>query len=188
MGDFMGITEEGKQWAREFAVKHNLKEEHLDSFTNPLTYNHAGHIVSHFQPLTVIVDLIGWCKWVSAHGGYTVSPDDQAKFVSTVTGKDMDGSSLIKAAERVYNLERVFNIMAGITREKDNLPDRFFEEPAQAKFGDGEILDRAKFEKMKDEYYDSRGWDKKTGIPTEATLKKLDLEDVSDELKRRSLI
>jgi aldehyde:ferredoxin oxidoreductase len=185
LGDFMGITEEGKKWVRDFAVKQNLKKEHIDSFINPMSYDHAGDIVKHFQPLTVIVDLIGWCKWMSLHSGKPVYPEDQAKIVSAVTNMDIDGSGLIEAAERVYNLERAYNVRVGITRENDSLPERFFAEPAKARVGDGEMLDHGKFEKMKDEYYELRGWDVKTGIPTSKTLKGLGLKDVAKDLKKR---
>ena len=41
---------------------------------------------------------------------------------------------------------------------------------------------------MKDEYYSIRGWDVKTGIPTEETLKKFDLEDVAKDLKKRKIL
>jgi aldehyde:ferredoxin oxidoreductase len=44
----------------------------------------------------------------------------------------------------------------------------------------GEVLDREKFEQMKDEYYELRGWDKETGIPTRAKLEELGLGDVAD--------
>ena len=48
----------------------------------------------------------------------------------------------------------------------------------------GSILDRAKFEKMKDEYYSLRGWDNESGYPKENTLKKLGMSDVSKQLKK----
>ena len=47
---------------------------------------------------------------------------------------------------------------------------------------EGEVLDRDKFEAMKDEYYTLRGWDKETGIPTREKLEELDLKDVADEV------
>jgi len=49
-------------------------------------------------------------------------------------------------------------------------------------------LEQDKFEKMKDEFYTLRDWDVKTGILTEETLKKLGLEDVAKDLKKRGIL
>ncbi|MGQ9921933.1 MAG: aldehyde ferredoxin oxidoreductase C-terminal domain-containing protein, partial [Desulfobacca sp.] len=46
----------------------------------------------------------------------------------------------------------------------------------------GQVLDRERFEKMKEEYYELRGWDKTTGIPTRAKLAELGLQEVANEV------
>jgi aldehyde:ferredoxin oxidoreductase len=43
-------------------------------------------------------------------------------------------------------------------------------------------IDRAKFEQLKDRYYELRGWDKKTGRPTRVKLEELGLNDVAETL------
>ena len=55
----------------------------------------------------------------------------------------------------------------------DPLPDG----PAQ-----GMVLERSNLEKMKDAYYEMRGWDLATGIPTPAKLKELDLDYLIPQL------
>jgi len=52
----------------------------------------------------------------------------------------------------------------------------------------GAVLDREKFETLKDEYYSIRGWDIATGRQTTATLSKLGLEDIAKDLEQRRLI
>ena len=52
----------------------------------------------------------------------------------------------------------------------------------------GAVLDREKFEAMKDEYYRLRGWDVATGLQTAEMLEGLDLEDVATDLKKRGLV
>jgi aldehyde:ferredoxin oxidoreductase len=52
----------------------------------------------------------------------------------------------------------------------------------------GMVVDRDKFEKMKDEYYQWRGWDINTGLPTAEKLRELRLEDIADELSTRGLL
>jgi aldehyde:ferredoxin oxidoreductase len=50
------------------------------------------------------------------------------------------------------------------------------------------VVDREKFEKMKDEYYQLRGWDVNTGLQTKAALEEAGLHDVVQELEQRGLI
>jgi aldehyde:ferredoxin oxidoreductase len=40
------------------------------------------------------------------------------------------------------------------------------------------------YEAMLDDYYELRGWDKETGIPTRKKLKELDLSDIADDLAK----
>ena len=52
----------------------------------------------------------------------------------------------------------------------------------------GAVLDRDKFESLKDEYYSLRGWDVATGLQTRAKLEQLGLGDMVDDLEQRGLI
>jgi aldehyde:ferredoxin oxidoreductase len=82
----------------------------------------------------------------------------------------MDAEAFIRMGERVYNLTRQFNVREGFARKDDNMPPRF-EEPRD---DTGWKVERADFERMLDEYYALRGWDK-DGRPAPATLKRLGL-------------
>jgi aldehyde:ferredoxin oxidoreductase len=52
----------------------------------------------------------------------------------------------------------------------------------------GTPLTREDCQKLLDDYYDERGWDIKTGIPTKDTLLELGLGDVAKDLKKRGCI
>ena len=100
----------------------------------------------------------------------------------------MDTSELRKIANRIFALERSFLVREGITKKDDFLKGKWARGPVpNGPFKDNTI-DEDKWKKMLEEYYETRGWDTKTGIPTEDTLKKLDLQDVTDELKRMGKI
>jgi len=73
-------------------------------------------------------------------------------------------------------------VRQGLTRVDDSLPKKFFDQPLAKGRYKGQVIDKEKFEQMKDEYYELRGWDKKTGIPTREKLEELDLKDVADEV------
>jgi aldehyde:ferredoxin oxidoreductase len=141
------------------------------------------------KPLATIIsehmervpDSLGICKWL--YGLFIFQDVEMAtRYFNLVTGKDWEADQLLKVSERVRNLERMFDVRQGLTRADDSLPKKFFEQPLSKGRYKGEVLDREKFEQMKDEYYELRGWDKKTGIPTREKLEELDLKDVADEV------
>ena len=79
------------------------------------------------------------------------------------------------------NLCRAFNIREGARREDDVLPQRLTEPLSEGLFK-GEAIPEEVLDSMLDSYYDYRGWDKETGIPTKAKLEELGLKHVADQL------
>ncbi len=83
------------------------------------------------------------------------------KMVEMTTGMDLTKDQLRRIASNIQTATRVFNMREGITRADDTLPKRFFEEPIGSKKS---IITREDLERLKDDYYMLRGWDKE-GIP-----------------------
>ncbi|MCP4613097.1 MAG: hypothetical protein GY845_30760, partial [Planctomycetes bacterium] len=52
----------------------------------------------------------------------------------------------------------------------------------------GSQVDRQEFERMKDEYYQIRGWDERTGLQTRESLEKIEMKDIADDLGKRGLL
>ncbi len=129
------------------------------------------------EDLMTLYDMTGLCKFSR---GLMVD-EGQLELVNAVTGFDMDLSEFLKAGERVYNLSKAFNIREGFGRKDDRLPDRFFEDKVLYGPTEGETLSRREFEEELDRYYDVRGWDEE-GIPLKNTLKRLDLQDVAEDI------
>lgn len=132
-------------------------------------------------------------------------PTLESKFLSAVIGKEIDEEGLRKYGERVFNLQRAILVREGHAgREFDKLDERCFTEPLQydlsnpecvvlGKEGNitsrkGAVVDREKFEKMKDEYYELRGWDVATGLQTRKQLEELGLPEIADDLEKRGLL
>ena len=98
--------------------------------------------------------------------------------------------------ERFWNLERAIIVREGRTRNDDTLNKTLFEkEKTGTVTGPGgkaikikRKIDREKFEKLKDAYYEARGWDVATGRPTRKKLEELDLKDVADQLDKEGLL
>lgn len=64
---------------------------------------------------------------------------------SAVTGIEYDRGGFLKARERVFNLEKLFNYREGFRIENDWLPDRFFEDTFTTVPKNWAVLDRSTF-------------------------------------------
>ena len=97
------------------------------------------------------------------------------------TGVDCTLDEFIKIGERIVNLERAYIVREGFRRKDDTVPRRMLEEPILESYTPpiGKNLDL-----MLDDYYTIRGWDILSAIPKEEKLKELDLDFVSEDLKR----
>ena len=117
------------------------------------------------------------CKFVA---GIQWTPDFLAALLSAVTGWKIDAQEVDLIGERIWNLQRLYNIREGIRRKDDTLPQRFFEEPLPDGFSRGQVIEREVFEKALDDYYSMHGWDNE-GIPTKEKIKELALEDLGND-------
>jgi len=106
-----------------------------------------------------------------------------AELVTAATGMDMDETRLLRTAERINNVERAYLVREGITRKDDIIHGRAMDEPVPSGPHKGERLDKKKFARMLDEYYEAVGWDIKTGIPKKETLESLGLDDIAKDLE-----
>ena len=122
------------------------------------------------QNQSAIEDSLIVCKFV----GYALGFDFQVRFMQAITGKDISITDLIRIGERIYNLERLFNIREGFSRKDDTLPERFLKEPLKKGPSKEKIVP---LERMLKEYYKVRGWDE-NGIPTNDLLNKLSLSNL----------
>jgi len=92
--------------------------------------------------------------------------------------EDITPEELTQLAGRIYTLTRCYNVREGIRRKDDTLPKRIIYEPLPDGPGRDKIMGNETFNRMLDEYYEIRGWDKQIGVPTEATIKSLELMDI----------
>jgi aldehyde:ferredoxin oxidoreductase len=112
-----------------------------------------------------------------------LKPGDIKQFFYAATGiKEFnDEEYLIRVGERIWNLERAFNVREGFSRNDDILPERFRTESPKRGPTHGQIFE---MDEMLDDYYEARGWDKETGIPKREKLESLGLKEVADDLEK----
>jgi len=96
--------------------------------------------------------------------------------VNTACGTDWSLDDLIETGERVWNLERMFNLKAGLTKADDSLPERLMKVPAPSGTAKGKV---SELNIMLPEYYEYRGWTP-DGEPTSQTLTRLGLGDLAE--------
>ena len=99
-----------------------------------------------------------------------------------VTGIDFDESQLIILVYRALTLEKAYNVREGFAREDETTSPFWFKEPIAGGAHKSRMLDKARFEKMKDEYYALRDRDAQTNLPAMETYRRLGLSGVADSL------
>jgi len=106
---------------------------------------------------------------ICAFAGWALGLDYYARFLKAITGIEYDVIKLLEIGERIYNLERIFNIREGFKRKDDNLPPRFINEPLKEGYSKDHVVP---LEKMLEQYYYVREWDI-NGIPKPKLLERL---------------
>lgn len=146
------------------------------------SYDGIAEAVFGLQRAQTMADSLEICKFVGAQAKMEIVPGVGAKFLSLVTGMEIDEEAMLNVVDRIWTLERAFIVREGVTRKDDFPVGRMMEEPIGSGPLKGRRLDRKKWEKMLDDYYRLNGFDK-NGVPKRATLERLGLKEVADELE-----
>ncbi len=132
----------------------------------------SSYVILH-QNTAAAIDSLVVCKFT--HMG--VAEEYFARVLTAVTGISYATGDLIKAGERVYNLERLYNNREGFTILDDTLPPRMLNEAVSEGPSKGWV---SNLPPMLEEYYRARGWDV-NGVPRKTKLKDLNLLDLVED-------
>ena len=124
-------------------------------------------LVITFQNLTAALDACGACLFTT----FGIGADELATMLSAVTGVPYSTAEFMRIGDRIWNLERLFNLKAGLTAKDDALPPRLVKEPLKTGGSKGAV---SRLSEMLPVYYEKRGWDA-NGVPTAAKLEALGL-------------
>jgi aldehyde:ferredoxin oxidoreductase len=127
------------------------------------------------EDLMTVFNSIGIC--IRPPSLQALGPTSIAKMFQTGVGWDMDAAEVMKAGERIWNLQRIYNLREGETRKDAIFHKRFLKEKLPEGPAEGMVIDKKKVDRMLDDYYGARGWDRKEGIPTKKKIKELGLEE-----------
>jgi len=154
-------------------------KQYLPEIVDGIQTKYKPMVVKDGEEFCAIIDSAGICKF-----GTLFPPalywQPIATALALITGIEMTVPQLKMIGERIVNLQRMYNVRHGITRKDDRQPSRILEEKSPSGRAKGHVV---YLDNMLDEYYDLRGWDKATGLPTDKKLNDLGLEYTSHELQ-----
>lgn len=140
-------------------------------------------LVKFMEDTVVMADTLSFCKLQTQWTSFGVCRwEDFAAFLSAGSGRAIDVQTLLDFANKIRTLERAYEIQEGYTREKQVLPERFYETIKEGRLK-GLRLTHEELEDMKTKYYRLRGWDEETGIPTEEILNRYGFNKAVQNLK-----
>jgi aldehyde:ferredoxin oxidoreductase len=154
-----------------YGVRHwHITKDHNIGPVDPHRWDDKPVLAADVQDWFCVIDSCGMCNFMF----FLALDEDHARnLIEAATGFDMGGyKGLMRTGERIFNLERLFNMRAGLTAKDDTLPRRMLEEPMPDGPAKGLVVHLAE---MLPEYYHIRGWTP-DGVPTPKKLKELGLE------------
>ena len=146
----------------------HLRADPYESDFNTTEIKGKAAVVKDSQDVVSFIDSSGLCLFP---GGCGWTTDDYRELVAAACDGDWSEERMQLTGERIWNIERQFNLRAGLGKKDDTLPRRILEEPAPSGTGKGLVC---RLDEMLPEYYELRGWDKE-GVPREETLQRLEI-------------
>jgi aldehyde:ferredoxin oxidoreductase len=140
-----------------------------------LQYDTKAGLMCWHENWHCVVDSLGLCK-LEGIAIKPLLPKHFQRMLVAATGWKVSVGALEQIGERIWNLERLFNVREGKRKEDDLPPRRMLNEAIATGPAQGERLDKDKYNQMLTEYYLLRGWHSETGIPTVEKLRELELE------------
>ncbi len=135
--------------------------------TDPLVTEGKAELVKAFQDATALVDSAGICVFST----FAWTMEDIAPQIDAACEGDWSAERCIEVGERIWTMERDFNLAAGLTGKDDTLPKRLLKDIAKSGPAKGKVNELGK---MLPEYYQIRGWTP-DGVPTDETRTRLGL-------------
>lgn len=173
--DIKEIIQQMKTWG--------VPEKHRNRIAKPTDYSgrlNVGRYTKWMEDAMMVRNGLGICSMYSAFGMEDMN--DYAEAYSSVTGIETTSYELMIDGEKGFTYKKLLNANEGFSRVDDKVPELWLR-PMNSPDGVEETTDYYKekimtkecFDNVLDDYYDERGWDIKTGLPTKEKLISLDM-------------
>jgi len=123
------------------------------------------------QDYTAVIDSSGLCQAIYVRDFMPWREEVVPLLLEAATGAGYNKENMLLAGDRIWNIERLFNLKAGLTARDDTLPERILKQPMPEGPSEGQVV---RLDEMMPDYYRVRGWGK-NGIPTPKKLAELGL-------------
>jgi aldehyde:ferredoxin oxidoreductase len=150
-----------------------IKELHHLGIIEPIPPNEVSPRKVAVFRLSQLKKIVDDCSAVCLFLEYSL--DKQAELVKAATGWEIGAIELIRVAERVLTVARLFNMREGFSATDDVLPERFFQPKTDGVLANKPPCDRSAMEKAKGYYYTLMGWDAQ-GVPLPEKVEELYIE------------
>jgi aldehyde:ferredoxin oxidoreductase len=138
----------------------------IEPKVDPLAWKGKGELSKLLQDIHAFSDSLDLCKF----SAFAEGVEEYAAQYAAMTGVPCTVDDVLKTGERIYNLERYYNNLAGFGEGSDYLPKRFLEEPSTMPGSEGHVCE---LDLMLEEYYAARGW--VNGVAPEEKLRELEI-------------
>ncbi|SHJ76844.1 aldehyde:ferredoxin oxidoreductase [Dethiosulfatibacter aminovorans DSM 17477] len=176
-----------ESWSIE---NHELAKEKfgINTYDKPLEYQGKPEMVKYYEIITRISSVMGICLFASDWQDMDMlGIADFIKLLKATTGIDISEEEIIRRMLALLAIEKVFNYThAGFDRNDDYPPKRLMEEKVPTGFAKGSVLDKERWDKLLDKYYEIHGWNKDTGLPSKETLEELGLGFCIEEVEKKA--
>jgi len=169
---------------REQVERWGIPQEAVDRIFTEAPYTgrfNVGRYTRYMEDMMRVKNALGLCTIYTYQG--LIFGDDMTQLYNTATGENLSPGELVEHGERISNIAKIINAREGFTRKEDKVPELWFR-PMESPEGRMEMKDyyRTKMikpedvDKQLDDYYEERGWDRLSGVPTSEKLHELGLD------------
>jgi aldehyde:ferredoxin oxidoreductase len=145
--------------------------EEITGKVDMLSYENKASMVKTNQDMVNAIFTLISCRFHE----FVTPREFYPAYIKAASGIDLDLPGFYSLGEKIWNLEKLFNLKSGLGRADDILPERCYKDKVKGDSSESSVIDYDRWQDMLSEYYELRGWNY-DGIPGGDILKKLDLE------------
>jgi aldehyde:ferredoxin oxidoreductase len=162
-------------WVDDFDMFEDVKSKvyKLPKGETRSTWEGKPNMAKWFEDLYSAANALGICFFSAGLG--VLGPGHLSELYSAFTGIQTTPEELMRIGGNIFTVLKAYTVREGLTRKDDTLPERFFTETLADGPNKGAVLSKEEIDKLLDEYYELRGWDKETSIPSKKKLAELGL-------------
>ncbi len=170
---------------KRYCEKIGVPEEAQKRIFNDSCKLNIARFTKYIEDRFSVFNIFGICSRHAISMNYDA--ETLAKLCTLTTGMEVKSEELSVKGEMVWNIDKVINAREGFTRSDDRIPKRWLE-PFKAGETKLVLMDYYKqknltekdMTKLLDDYYEERGWDKSSGLPSREKLENLGIENMFD--------